>query len=200
MLLLVPLLVAMLLALLRGGSLRYLAAFPIRGSGFLLGSFALQLLLYAPGVRDSGLVLHDAGAIYIGTLGLVLIGALRNWHLGLAVRVAVTGLALNVAVIALNSGHMPVDATAMAAAQGQAKVQEIAGQHVYNNTGLSTSSSRLAPLGDVIPVRLGSFGGNVYSLGDVLLASGGAVATYGAVRRPFNGRALEQWVEASRTA
>jgi len=185
MLLLVPLLVATLIALLYGGSLRNLAELPIRGAGFLFGSLALQLLLYAPGIRDAGLVLQFAGVVYVCALGLVMLGAVQNWRLGLAVRVAITGLALNVMVIVLNGGHMPVDAAAIAMVQGQAKAQELAGQQVYDNTSLSTSSSKLTIFGDVIPVRLGSLGGNVYSPGDVLLATGGAAAAYGAVRRPF---------------
>ncbi len=197
MLLVIPVLVAVFLALLRGGSLSNLAALPIRGSGFLIGSLAIQLLLYAPGVRGSGLVLHHSGEIYAGALGMVTIGALRNWRLGPAVRIALLGLTLNVTVIALNGGHMPVDAAAMAAVKGQAKVQEISGQHVYNNTGLSTSSSKLAVLGDVIPVRFAQGYGNVFSVGDALLTFGAATAAYGAVRRPFRPEP-QRCMEASR--
>jgi hypothetical protein len=185
-LLVLPLLVALGLALGQGGSLRHLALLPMRGTGFLIASFAIQLLIYAPGVRDSAVVLHVGGAIYIGALVLVLIGALRNWHLGAAVRVATLGLVLNTTVIVLNGGHMPVDAAAMAAVQGQPKVQEIAGQQQYDNTGIATPSSRLAILSDVIPVRLPDGYGNVYSVGDVLLMVGIAGAVYSATRRPFS--------------
>ncbi len=194
MLLVLPVLVAMLLAILRGGALSHLATLPIRGSGFLIGSLAVQLAVYAPGLRGSAFVLHQSGAIYAGALGLVAIGALRNWQLGAAFRVATVGLALNVTVIVLNGGHMPVDAGAMAAAKGQAKVQEIAAQRVYDNTGIATPSSELPWLGDVIPVRLGFGCGNVFSVGDVLLASGASVAAYGAVRRPFGGASVQYLV------
>ena len=130
MLLVVPLLVALGIALAQGGSLRHLAMLPMRGTSLLIGSFAIQLLVYAPGLRDSTLVLRFGGAIYVGALLLVLAGALCNWHIGVGVRLATLGLALNAMVIVLNGGHMPVDAAAMATVQGPAKVQEIARQQL----------------------------------------------------------------------
>jgi len=199
MLLVLPVLVAVFIALLRGGSLSNLATLPLRGGSFLLGSLAVQLLLYAPGIRDSSLVMHYTGEIYIGALGLVTIGALRNWHLGQAMRIAILGLALNVSVIALNGGHMPVNAAAMAAVKGQAKVQQIAKHDEYNNTDLSSSSSKLTVLGDVIPVRFARGYGNVFSLCDMLLTGGAAAAAYGAVRRPFGSSRGWSVLEAERS-
>jgi hypothetical protein len=182
MLLVVPLFVALLVALGQGGSLRNLSLLPVRGSSLLIASFAIQLLLYAPGVRDSAIILQCGSAIYIGALLLALLGALRNWQLGTAIRVATLGLALNAFVIVLNGGHMPVDASAMAAVHGQAKAPEIAANRLYENTGIATVSTRMAPLTDVLPVRLPNGYGNVYSVGDVLLATGIAVAVYSATR------------------
>jgi hypothetical protein len=48
LLLLIPLVIATLAALLRGESLRHLAALPMRGSGFIFASLAIQVLLYIP--------------------------------------------------------------------------------------------------------------------------------------------------------
>ncbi len=48
MLLIVPVVIATLAALLRGGSLRHLATVPVRGSGFIFASLAIQVLLYMP--------------------------------------------------------------------------------------------------------------------------------------------------------
>jgi hypothetical protein len=177
-------LIAIVAALVQGGSLRHFATLPIRGGGLLMASFAIQLLLYVPVVRDSAVVLHWAGAIYIGALALALLGALRNWHLGVAARLATLGLALNATVIVLNGGHMPVNAAAMRAVQGEMKVREIANQHLYGNTRLAGPSSRLTVLSDVIPVVVPGRRGNVYSVGDVLLAVGVAALAYQATRRP----------------
>jgi hypothetical protein len=192
MLLVLPVLVAIAAALVRGGSLRHLALLPMRGGGFLLSSFAIQLLLYAPVVRTSAWTIRCGGIIYIGALGLVLVGALRNWRLGIAIRVATLGLALNTLVIMLNDGRMPVNASSMAAVQGPAEVRDIAGRHLYGNTTLAQASSRLVLLSDVLPVRLPGGSGNVYSIGDLFLTLGIAGAAYSATRLPDRGLRAHQ--------
>jgi hypothetical protein len=53
-----------------------------------------------------------------------LFGALRTWHLGVAARIVTLGLALNATVIALNGGHIPGNAAAIRAVQGEMKVRE----------------------------------------------------------------------------
>lgn len=191
MLLAVPVLVALLAALVCGGSLRYLATLPVRGSGLILAGLAIEVLVFIPTARDSALVLHWGGAIYISALVLVLMGALCNWHLGLPARLALMGLALNATVIVFNGGHMPVNAAAMRAVQGDAKVREIAGQHLYENTQLANSSSRLVLLSDRLPVRLPGGRGNVYSVGDVLLAIGVSSLAYRATSRPWQSDAKD---------
>jgi hypothetical protein len=193
MLLVLPVFVAIVAALLRGGSLRHLALLPVRGSGFLLSSFAIQLLLYAPIVRTSPVSTRFGGIIYIVALGLVLIGALRNRHLGVAVRVATLGLALNALVIVLNDGHMPVNGAAMAVVRGPAEVQDIANQQLYGNTALAQASSRLVPLSDVLPLRLPGGGGNVYSIGDLLLTLGIVGTVYRGTRAPYGGLNAPLW-------
>src|SRR5918911_4395059 len=115
MLLPVPALLALAAALLRGGSLRHLAALPFRGGTFIFTSLAIQLLIYMPVLRTSPLVLHWGGLIYIAALGLALAGALRNWSLGTPVRVATLGLALNALVITANGGNIALNAARLAA-------------------------------------------------------------------------------------
>lgn len=178
MLLLTPLILAIVVALLRGGSLSRLATLPIRGSAFIMASFAIQVLVYVPPIRDAAPVVQAGGAIYLVALALALIGALSNWRLGLAVRVATLGLALNAIVIAANGGSMPVNAQAMRSVQGAATVSEIADARHYNNTRLAGRQARLAFLSDVIPVWLPGGRGNVYSIGDALLAAGIAMLAY----------------------
>jgi uncharacterized protein DUF5317 len=185
MLLAVPVVAAILTALVCGGSLRNLATLPVRGSGLILAGLAIEVLVFLPTVRDSALVLHWSGTIYIAALVLVLLGARRNWHLGLPARLALIGMALNVMVIVVNGGHMPVNAAAMRAVQGDAKVGELAGHHLYENTQLANSSSRLVLLSDRLPISLPGGRGNVYSAGDVLLAIGVSALAYRATRKPW---------------
>lgn len=184
MLLLTPVLIAIAVALVRGGSLRHLAALPVRGSGLIMASVILQVLLSVSALRSTPFVVQWNGIIYLLLMTLALVGALRNWHLGVAARVAIAGVALNATVITLNGGHMPVNAAAMRAVQGETRVRAIGAAQSFNNTRLADASSRLAVLSDVIPVHvLGSYG-NVYSIGDLLLTGGLAALAYGAIRRP----------------
>lgn len=182
MLLASPVLIALAAALLRGGSLRHLAAVPLRGSTFILCSLALQVALYLPMLQRSTLAAHWGGVIYVVALSLSLIGALRNWRLGMAARVATLGLALNALVIVANGGHMPVNAAAMSAVQGQIRVHEIADTDMYGNTRLATPESRLILFSDLLPLRIPNGPGNVFSIGDVLIAAGIATLVYRATR------------------
>jgi hypothetical protein len=187
MLLPVPALLALAAALLRGGSLRHLAALPFRGGTFIFTSLAIQVLVYIPFVRTSPLVLHWGGLIYIVTLGLALAGVLRNWSLGTPVRLATLGLALNAIVIAANGGYMPVSVAALHAVQRDARAHEIASRQLYSNTQPDGASTRLGVLSDIIPIASPGGLGNVYSIGDLLIAAGGAALVYSATRRPYAG-------------
>ncbi len=188
MLLLLPPLLALVAAVLRGGSLRALAALPLRGGGVLLAALAVQIALYLPPLRASALVAQVGGALYVVSLGLALVGALRNRGLGPSVWVATLGLALNATVIVANGGYMPVSAAALRAVGGVQGVHAIADARVFTNTHLAGPTTRLAPLSDVIPVRLAGGTGNVYSVGDVLLAAGIAALVYRATRPPIQSR------------
>lgn len=185
MLLIIPVLLAILLALVCGGALRNLATVPFRGAGLIVASFAIQVVIYIPALRDSAPARHDGAAIYITALALVLIGVATNWRLGVAVRVALLGLALNTAVIVANGGHMPVNATAMRTVQGDARVRDIAAHRHYANTELANGASRLVFLSDVFPVSLPLGHGNVVSIGDALIALGVATLAYQGTRRPW---------------
>ncbi len=182
MLLLLPVIIALGLALARGGSLRPLAALPIRSGGFLVAALAIQILVYLPPLRASTAVVQHGGSIYLAALALALIGALCNWGLGSTVRVATLGLALNLTVIAANGGYMPVNAAAMRATQGERTMRDIADTRHFNNTRLAGPGARLVPLSDVLPLRIPGGPGNVFSVGDILLVAGIAALCYHTAR------------------
>src|SRR5262245_1183540 len=99
MLLLVPVTLAIVVALLCGGSLRHLATLQLRGKAYILGSFAVQLAFYLSPLRHLPMISQWGSAIYALSIGLALVGALQNRHLGLAVQIAALGVALNASVI-----------------------------------------------------------------------------------------------------
>jgi hypothetical protein len=178
MVLLVPTFLASVIALLLGRSLRSLAALPVRSGNLILVSLSIQVLIYFPVLRHSSLVLDHASAIYLGALALAVAGMLRNWHLGLPLRIAALGLLLNTAVIAANGGHMPVNAAALGSVQSAATVIRTGDPHTYGNTQLANHSDQLLPLSDVIPIPMMAGFGNVYSVGDMLISSGIALLVY----------------------
>jgi uncharacterized membrane protein YfhO len=185
MLLVIPAILACVIALLRGGSLRRLSELHVRASALILGSFLIQVVVYLPALRTSTVVVKGAEPIYIAALTLAVIGMLSNWRLGPALQIAALGLFLNMLVILLNTGHMPVNASAMRSVQGQAKVSELKDPHIYGNTRLANSSSRLLLFSDIIPVPIPGDHGNVYSIGDVLISAGVMTLVYRATRRGY---------------
>ncbi len=180
MLMLLPLVLTIAVARARGGALRALSTLPVRGGAFLATALAIQILLYLPPLRGAPIAVR-----YVAALGLALVGALRNWRLGPAARVATLGLALNLTVIAANEGYMPVNAAAMSTVQGATTIHDIAAARRYANVHLAGGSTRLVFLSDVIPLRIPQGPGNVYSVGDVLLAAGVAALAYKTMRRPL---------------
>jgi hypothetical protein len=179
-------LLAILLALLQGGSLRHIATLPVRSMPLIVASLAIQVVIYFPGLRDSALARQGGAAIYIGALTLVLMGVVGNRHLGKAVWVVLAGLVLNMVVIVANGGHMPTNAAAMRSVRGSAQVQMLAAHRQYANVQLANRSSRLLPLSDIFPLPMPFGHGNVFSVGDILIVAGAAGLAYSATRRPWN--------------
>jgi hypothetical protein len=182
MLLVAPILVAAALALLFGGSFYQLAQLRIRHSPLLFGSLFIQVAIYFPMLRHAAFVTDHAALIYLGALSLALLGMASNWGLGLPLRIALLGLALNASVIAANGAHMPVDAAALRAVLGPHWVAIARDPHTYTNTRLADRASRLLLLSDRLPVTVPGYGGNVYSVGDVLIALGVGTLVFTAMR------------------
>ncbi len=183
MLLLIPAAVALGVALLRGGSLHALATAPLRGVAWIALAIGLQVLLYLPGVRGSALIAHMGPALYTASMVCALCAVLCNRRLGLGAWLITAGVALNTLVILANGGSMPVAVAALRQAEGAAGVRDLTRTALFHNTRLADPASRLAPLSDVIPVNVPGLPSNVYSLGDLLIAAGGAVVVYRLTRR-----------------
>src|SRR4051812_17781684 len=106
MLRLLIIILVIVVALLRGGSLRNFAALHLRRLPLVIAGFVLQLLIFTPFAR-SPLVAFATLPIYVVSLSLLAIWVAANWRIPGMSLIAI-GLALNIAVIAANGGHMPV--------------------------------------------------------------------------------------------
>lgn len=168
--------VAMSVALIRGGRLSNLADIRLRAWWLLPLGFAMQwaasLLPDRPWADGTGVALVLAS--YLPLLALVILNRERPgmWLAGV-------GVLMNFTVIALNGG-MPVLTEAAAVAAGHVGGGALAAGHKHVTLDAHTILPFLA---DVIPVRLlGS--GSVISLGDVFLAVGLGRFLEAELRRP----------------
>lgn len=158
--------------LLAGGRLDGLTHLNFRWAALAVAGLLVQLVLFTPfGDQLAGGL---GPAIYIASTAAVFIAVVRNLRMpGMAIVAA--GALSNLAAITANGGAMPADPAALA----------IAG---FSGPGDHTNSVVLAepvlrPLTDVFALPAWMPMANVFSIGDVLIGVGVAVAIVAAMRR-----------------
>ena len=153
-----------------GGALDRLAATRIRLAPVALAGMAFQLALFSPPVAAA---LASAGAVgpalYVASTAVVF-GALAANFGQRGFRLIFAGAALNMAVIVSNGGSMPASPGAWAALHGVAGVPADA----LTNSTLAGPMTALAFLGDIFYLPRALPFANVFSIGDALIAVGGA--------------------------
>ena len=174
--LLLPFLLALVLALALGGSPNAWARIGVRWWPAAVASFCIILVLHNPPVDRLEWAIRWGPAIWVACelvfLAVLLRNALAPGRPRLAWLVAALGVGLNTLAVGANGGYMPVTAAAPAWIVEKAQPQAGAGRRL-RNTILMTSETRLNWLGDVVrepdwfPPRP-----NVVSVGDLLLTLG----------------------------
>lgn len=164
---------ALLVALVRGGTLGALARTRLRSVGLLVGSVAVQLVAGAVARPDGAAA---AAALVLGAL-LAAAFVARNVGVG-GLALVGAGLVLNAVVVALN-GAMPVSLAAADAA-GVAEEQLALGSDPRHEP--LTAATRWGRLGDVVPVP-SPLRREVVSPGDVAVAAGLAWFVLASARR-----------------
>ena len=172
MILLLALAVALLVALLRGGSLRNLADFNLEW-GWLAGlALAIQIVAVYWATGDSYLYLQR-GALVVSSLLLLPVVWRNRRSPGLAL--IGLGLALNLAVIVANGGFMPITPEAVARIEHQHLVVDLDGmKRMSGSKGivLPREETALWALSDIFIIPPPFPVASAFSLGDVLLAVG----------------------------
>jgi len=178
MILLVVAAVAIAIGLARGGRLEGLSKLQLRGAALILGLFVLQFSLrqVAPMLHvlsPSALVLLWCGV----SLGLLASCVVNRRIRGMPL-IAV-GIALNLAVVALNAG-MPAGG-ALAASLGMSPSPSVVAAHggFYR---IVDSETVAAALGDVVPIPAPRPLRSLVSIGDVLMFLGAGVLIEEGVR------------------
>jgi hypothetical protein len=153
-----------------GGAFSHLATVRIRFAALAVAGLLFQAALFSPPIASwLGATSLVGPVLYVASTCLVLAVLLAN--LGQpGFRLVLAGAALNLLAVVANSGHMPASPAAWAALHGSAGLP--AG--VLTNSVLANSGTLFAWLGDVFYLPAGLPLANVFSIGDVLIAAGGA--------------------------
>jgi hypothetical protein len=164
--------VGMVAGLLLGGRMDGLLQLRFRWAALAVGGLLVQVVLFTPfGDRIAGDLVP---ATYVASTGAVFVAVLRNLRMpGMAVVAA--GALSNLVAITANGGAMPADPGALALAGFSGP-----GEHT-NSVVLAEPAFR--PLTDIFALPAWLPMANVFSVGDVLIGLGVAVAIVAAMRR-----------------
>ena len=199
MILLAALLLALLWGLARGGTLARVPSFPLQAAWIALAAFGLQIYsLYFPVPRAEGILsLH--GILFVLSYALLFRFVWINrtlpgmWLLG-------AGLVANFLVMLTNGGYMPITREALAAVGHlQNALGTEAGSTVLSTKDiiLPREATQLWFLSDIFMVPPPFPIPSVFSIGDVLVASGVFVLVQRALGRgSFGSIRLEEQVLA----
>jgi hypothetical protein len=170
-----PILLALPVGWLLGGSLERLGRLHVRWWPLALAGLGVQVILFA------GPVAERVGAlgtpVYVGSTALVLAVVVRNVRLP-GFGLVVAGATLNLAAILANGGCMP---TTPAAVLGSGDRLEAYADPAYSNSCL-VDDPALAPLTDVLYLPAWLPLANVFSIGDACIGLGVFVAIVGGMR------------------
>jgi hypothetical protein len=151
-----------------GGSLSALGRVHLRFAPAIFGAIAIQTVIL--GVVPGGSpVLHRV--LHIGTYALAAVFLVANRHVA-GMRILALGATLNLIAILANNGVMPASRSAL----------RTAGRLTTSTDFLNSAAlahPRLLFLGDTLAVPRSVPFANVYSIGDVCIAIGVAIAIHG---------------------
>jgi uncharacterized protein DUF5317 len=166
MVLALAVLVGLALGRLLGGRICALAAIPIRAPWLFYAAVGVQIVGYPSGILPWSIGDSVATGLWLLSYALLIAAVAVNTRLPGAAIVGL-GMLSNLAAVVSNGGHMPARASALRAAG-------VLYRGVHNNSAVASHPS-LPWLIDRWPVPAVIPMGNVYSVGDVLIAVGAMV-------------------------
>jgi hypothetical protein len=180
MILLAVLALALAVSFILGGRLEGLGRIHVRHSYLILLALAIQILVFSAAWQASLSGSAWSSLLYGLSLALLLAAVWVNRRVpGLAL--LGVGLCCNALVILSNGGHMPASLAALRQA-GILAADAAFDTLQANNSGLIGPGTALWFLGDVFAVPAAVPLANVFSVGDVLIALGGAWFIWAATR------------------
>jgi Family of unknown function (DUF5317) len=165
--------IGLALGLLLGGRPARLGALQFRFAWLAVLGFGIQVLIFSGPISDR--IGWLGVPAYVASTGLVFFVLLVNIRIP-GLPIVALGAASNLIAIVANGGYMPASAAALTAA-GRAPAVG------YSNSAIVTDPA-LAPLTDLFSLPVWLPFSNVFSIGDILIGVGIAVAIVVAMRRP----------------
>jgi len=161
----------LLVGLLLGGRLDSIAETRFRWGWLALVALAIQIILFSPIAGDG---LGEAGRLmYVASTALVVVVVLANARLA-GLPIVLAGALSNLAAIVANGGSMPASPSALAA------VGHTVGEGPTNSTLVARPA--LEPLTDIFATPSWLPFANIFSVGDVLIGIGLAIAIAASMR------------------
>ncbi|MDI7247658.1 MAG: DUF5317 domain-containing protein [Bacillota bacterium] len=155
---------------LRGGTLSSLGEMPITRVECIIASFAIEAAVVALGFRGISLAQSVAPYAFFLAYAVLLYAVWANRHIRWMPLVGI-GVILNFVVILANGMRMPVSADMLAAVGMDKQVAAIESGRVLTYKLIGTTT-RLWPLGDVVPIGSPYPIHRVISAGDIVMAIG----------------------------
>jgi hypothetical protein len=177
------------MALICGGTLRWLARVQVSYSYLVLISMGLQILIFSTWWRQRPDESQWGLFLYALSLLLLILVVLANWRVPGFPLVAV-GLACNALVILANSGRMPASIQALRLA-GIADSSQAYAAAPATNSALISASTRLWFLGDILAVPSTWPLPNVFSVGDIAITVGAVWFVWATLRPTLVRRRLK---------
>jgi hypothetical protein len=178
MLMLVLPLIALVVALVRGGSLQNLLSVPLRWPALVLLGLGLQLVIFTP-LRSRLPIEGLVPPLYLLSM-LIMVGwVVLNRRVPGMLWMGI-GVVMNLAAIAANGGYMPV---APESTQIAGQVRELGDSAtIHNNSLLTSAPVQLWILTDILPIPAIVPFANVFSIGDVFLTLGASIFLFRTIR------------------
>jgi len=172
MFILYAIVIGLLAGLIVGGRPAGIGAIQFRWGWLAVLGFGIQVILFSAPVTER---IGSLGVpIYVGSTALVLAALVRNISVP-GLWIVALGAFSNMAAIATNGGYMP-------AAPGALAALGLGQDTVYSNS-VVLAHPALEPLTDIFAIPRGIPFANVFSVGDVLIGLGVAVAIVVAMKR-----------------
>lgn len=173
MILVVPMVLSILAAMLRGGDLLTLGKVSFRHSWLIVAGLLIQMLIFSSWWESMSACAMWTPHIYTLSMLLLLLAVGLNRTLPGMVPLGV-GVLLNALAIWINGGQMPASLWALQTAGLPPSGNAAASWQSYNSI-LMDESTRLWLLCDIFALPKSWPMANIFSIGDVLISLGGVI-------------------------